>query len=56
VYSPPACTTGIADRATSGISRYRARTAINTKPIARGTVRPTSRASSDMFESVSIPV
>jgi hypothetical protein len=36
--------------------RNRTSTETTTIPIAAGTVRDTSRASSDMFESVSIPV
>jgi hypothetical protein len=56
VYSPASCVTGIADSATSGISRNSTSTDTSTIPMAAGTVRDTSRASSDMFESVSIPV
>ena len=54
-YSPPTCSTGIAERAISGSSAYMNSTASTVSPVPRTIVREASRASSAMFEIVSIP-
>ncbi len=63
-YLPPSCVnacapwpiTGSALSATTVIPAYTPITAIRIRLTARGTSRPGSRASSAMFETVSIPV